>query len=187
MKNQVVLMVIALFAFTFTNAQDVKFGAKAGLNLASVTGDDADGFDGKASIHFGGVVNIGVSDIFAIQPEVLYSRQGFEDGAADVKAFLDYLNIPIMADVTVADGFSLQGGPQIGINLNAIVKDNQTDNEVDIDTIESLDIAGAIGAQYKLPVGVFFQARYTVGVTDIIEDFSAKNSVVSLSVGYFFN
>ncbi|MAP54201.1 porin family protein [Altibacter sp.] len=190
MKKLIVLAAIAAVSFTSVHAQEVRFGIKGGVNFASLNGDDADDLDGKTSIHLGGVVNIPISELFAVQPEVIYSRQGFENSEPelfDVTVYLDYLNIPIMADFTVAEGLSLQGGPQVGININSISKDNNTDNETDIDDVETLDLGVGIGGQYKLPMGLFFQARYVIGLSDVFPDANAKNSVVSVSVGWFFN
>jgi hypothetical protein len=53
--------------------------------------------------------------------------------------------------------------------------------------VETVDLGVGIGAQYILPMNLFFQARYVIGFTDVIEDVEGKNSVISLSVGYFFN
>ncbi|PKA84304.1 outer membrane protein with beta-barrel domain [Ulvibacter sp. MAR_2010_11] len=184
MKKLLIMAAIAVFGFTTANAQGVSFGVKAGANFASINGDDADDLDGRTSFHVGGVVNIGISELFAVQPELVYSAQGFE--FEDVKGKLDYVNIPIMADFTVADGLSLQGGPQVGINISAKQEfDGETE---DIDDIETLDLGFGAGAQYRLPdMGLFFQARYVIGFNDIVEDFAGKNSVISLSVGWFFN
>ncbi len=179
---------IAVLGFTTANAQGVSFGAKAGANFASLNGDDADNLDGRTGFHVGGVVNIGISEIFAVQPEILYSSQGYKFNSAfgDVKGMLDYINIPILADITVVDGLSLQGGPQVGINISAKAKaDGETG---DIDDVETLDIGFGGGAQYRLPdMGLFFQARYVIGFSDVITDVTAKNNVISLSAGWFFN
>ncbi|MCW8982381.1 MAG: PorT family protein [Altibacter sp.] len=190
MKKLILLAAFAVFSLTTIEAQEISFGLKAGANFASVNGDDADNLDGRTSLHGGAVFNIGLSELIAIQPEVLFSSQGYsfndEDGDNDV--VLDYINIPILVDVTLADGFSLQGGPQVGINVGSKLK--FLDEEIDLkDGTESLDLSAAIGAQYRLPMGVFFQARYAIGFTNISteEDVDAKNSVVSLSVGWFFN
>lgn len=182
MKN-LFLAICAVFAFSIVSAQDISLGAKAGLNLASITGDDADGFDGRTSFHFGAVAHIGISEKFAVQPELIYSAQGATaDG--DVTAKLDYLNLPILADFTVAQGFSLQAGPQIGFNLTDSVEvDGEDFGDLDA---EGIDFSLALGAQYKLDSGLFFQARYALGLTDVNSDADAKNSNISFSVGYFF-
>jgi len=178
------LLFIALFSMAFiSNAQEVSFGVKAGVNFASVNGDDIEDIDGRTGLHIGAVAKIGFSELLAIQPEVVYSAQGFT-GDEDVTAKLDYINIPIMLDLTLAEGFSLQGGPQFGINVTGELDNG--DETVDIDDVETMDIAVGIGAQYKLPMGLFFQARYVIGVNDIFDETDAKNSVISLSAGWFF-
>lgn len=186
MKKIFLVTAVAFFAIITAQAQVFRFGAKAGANFASLNGDDVDNFDGKTSIHVGGVARISISELLAVQPELLYSRQGAKNSDDD-KLFLDYINIPILVDFTLADGLSLQGGPQIGININGIAKDGDSGNEVDIEDVETLDLGVGIGAQYILPINLFFQARYVIGFRDAVKDVDAKNSVIGLSVGYFFN
>lgn len=187
MKKVFFIAAIAVLSVTTANAQGVSFGAKAGANFASVNGDDVDNVDGRTSLHVGGVVNIGVSELFSVQPEVVFSAQGFKtsDDGIDAVGMLNYINVPILADFTVAEGFSLQGGPQVGFNIGDDFEvEGQNAGSLDAETI---DVGAAIGAQYRLPVGLFFQARYTIGLTDIIKDVAAKNSVIGISAGWFFN
>lgn len=191
MKKLLLFAAIVVFGFT-TGYTQTSFGVKAGVNLASLSGDDADDLDGHTTMHIGGVANIGITELFSVQPELLYSRQGFKDKDAGRTGFLDYITVPVMADFKVAEGLSLQGGPQIGININAIVDDDNAGGEVDINNVESLDIGVGIGAQYKLPAGLFLQARYMAGLNNVFEEIEgeslkAKNSVISVSVGWFFD
>ncbi len=186
MKKVLLCAAFAVLTMTTSFAQ-ASFGAKAGGNLASVIGDDTDGLDGRISFHFGGVANISISEIFALQPELVFSSQGYKVDFAgeDFSIRLNYINIPIMADITVAEGFSLQAGPQFGINISSKVEfDGDTE---DLDDIETLDIGVGAGAQYKMENGLFFQARYVFGFSEIAKDVDAKNSVISLSAGWFFN
>jgi hypothetical protein len=188
MKKLLLLTAIAVLSCGTMNAQ-ISFGAKAGLNLASLSGDDEllSELDGLTSFHVGAVANIPLGEMIGLQPEVVFSSQGAsasEEGI-DLKIKLTYVNIPVMVDVKLAEGFSLQGGPQIGINVGAKLDvDGETE---DIDDIETIDLGVGIGAQYKLPMGVFFQARYTIGLTDLDSESNVTNSVASLSVGWFFN
>ena len=72
------LLSIALVSFCFSANAQVKFGARAGLNLASMTGDDAAGdLDGRTSLHLGVTAEIEISDSFSLQPELTYSGQGY--------------------------------------------------------------------------------------------------------------
>jgi len=187
MKKLFFLAAFAVFGLSNVTAQ-VTFGAKAGVNLASINGDNSDDADGLTSFHVGGVAKIAISEFFSLQPELIYSLQGYtaDTGFGDLDVKLSYINIPIMADFMIMEGLSLQGGPQIGINLSG---EADLDGETtDIEGIETLDIAAGIGAQYKLASnGLFFQARYVTGLTEIVKDSGQKNGVISLSVGYMFN
>jgi len=194
MKKLLLVAALAVFGLNTINAQNVRFGAKAGVNFASLNGDDVDNIDGRTSFHVGGVANIGITELFSIQPEVIYSSQGYSaDDDGDVTVNLDYINVPIMADFKLAEGLSLQGGAQVGFNISSKI-DFDGDKD-DIDGIQTIDFGVGIGAQYVLPINLFFQARYVIGITNVFEDFDgieqedveAKNSVVSVSVGYFFN
>jgi len=198
MKKVLFFAVFTVFAFTTSFAQgedggsssDVSFGIKAGVNFSSIAGDDVDELDGRTSIHTGGVVNIGFSELFALQPEVLFSTQGatMSMEGVDGTARLDYINIPVLVDITVAEGFSLQGGPQVGFNITSEVEvDGET---VDLEDVETIDFGLGIGAQYRLPIGLFFQARYVIGLSNInseTDDVKNQNSVFSISAGWFFN
>ena len=83
--KKLVLSAVAVFAFTFANAQEVKFGAKAGANLSNVktslpatAGESVANPDTKSVIgfHVGGFAEIKLSDKFAFQPELLLSTEG---------------------------------------------------------------------------------------------------------------
>jgi hypothetical protein len=97
--------------------------------------------------------------MLAIQPELLYSAQGAtaDGGGNESTTRLDYINLPIMLDVTIADGLSLQGGPQFGFNIGSETEfeGGGISGTSDIDA-ETLDIGAGIGAQYKLESGLFF-------------------------------
>lgn len=182
MKKLLLLTAFAVFGFT-VNAQNVSFGAKAGVNFATLTGSDVDNVDMRTSLHVGGVVNIGITEKFGIQPELLYSSQGYTaDG--DVTGKLDYISVPVMAEYKFFEGFSAQAGPQVAFNINDKIEvDGEEVGELDA---ESVDFGFAFGAQYKLKQGIFFQARYGLGLSDVVSDFTVKNAVFGISVGYMF-
>lgn len=198
MKKAILLAVLTVFALTNGFAQvdpgtdsssGVSFGVKGGVNFATITGDETDDLDGRTGLNAGAVANIPISELFAVQPEALYSTQGstFTEDGLDVTIKLDYINVPVLADFTVAEGLSLQGGPQIGFN---ITKEFEADGiSMEIEDVESVIVEAAVGAQYRLPVGLFFQARYVIGLTNISSDsdVSNQNSVISLAAGWFFN
>ena len=116
MKKGLLLFVCVLALTTLSQAQ-VRFGVKAGINLANVSGDDVDGNSMKIGFNAGAVAKISVSEAFSIQPEIVYSDQGakLED---DVKLNLSYINIPILAQYNTG-GFIIETGPQFGFRMGA--------------------------------------------------------------------
>ncbi|OCK42303.1 hypothetical protein BA195_11820 [Tenacibaculum soleae] len=191
-----VLLVITIITAGFTvNAQDVKFGVKAGLNIANVSGEGIENNDARTSFHVGAVAEIEISEKFTIQPELVYSAQGAKtkEDNVDVTMKLDYLNVPVMAKYYVAESFSLEVGPQIGFLLSAKAKAEQggQSQEADIKDeakIKSVDFGLNFGAGYKLENGLNFGVRYNLGLSKVsdIPDSTGKNGTFQVSVGYFF-
>ena len=172
--KKIILSAVAVLAFGFANAQssEMKFGVKAGFTSSNFTGDfDSDGTTG---FYLGGLVDLAVSESFHVQPELLYSMEGAKD------AKLNFLRIPIMAKYYVMEGLSLQAGPEI-----AFVAGGDDFK----DSLKSMDYGLGIGAGYELSSGLFFDARYNLGMADL-NDFpdgsgfeDAKISTVSINIG----
>lgn len=206
--KRIILSAIAVMAFGFVNAQDVKFGLKGGLNLANFSGD-TEGADLKTHVGFnaGGFVEIKFSEKFAVQPEILYSTQGtkFEnigdevDGVfytGDIKFNLAYINVPVMFKYYAAEKFAIEAGPQIGFLVSAKTKTkldgfSQT-VEGDIkDSFESIDFGLNLGASYDFTENLSLDARYNLGLaniakTEVGDDTKLHNSLFSISLGYKF-
>ena len=204
------IITMTLAAFTL-QAQDVTFGAKAGLNFASLDITDSN-IDGRTSFHLGITAEFEMSDTFSIQSELLYSAQGAteDDGETigttvyndDYKFKLNYLQIPVMAKFYVSEGLSLEVGPQIGFLLSADVENDYStiDNgtvldsgsiEIDYkDFMKSVDFGLNFGLGYKLDSGLNFGLRYNLGLNDVYDvdgsNTEIKNRVLQLSVGYNF-
>jgi opacity protein-like surface antigen len=177
---------IAVLAFGSANAQETKFGVKAGLNFSNFTGD-VENNSMKVGFHVGGLVNIKVSDKFAVQPELLYSGQGAKfDGGVTVSA--DYLNIPVMAQFKIADKFSLEAGPQIGFLMSAKAKGSGQTVDVK-EFYNSTDFGINIGAGYDVTENINVGLRYTIGVSNIAKDsgdYKEGNSNIAFALGYKF-
>ena len=195
MKNLLAVLLIAGLASISINAQDIsinsqsiQFGAKAGINIATLQPDLNDPAS-RTSIHLGGMAEIPLMEKFSVQPELLYSAQGVKDESDDDEVIkLSYLTLPIMAKYYVMEGLSVEAGPQIGFLLSAEAEDDGETYDLKDDT-KSVDFGFAIGAGYKLETGLNFGLRYFFGsdINDISEDSDQfKNRVFQISVGYFF-
>ena len=184
--KKLLLTAAAVFAFGFANAQETKFGVKAGLNMADLSGDDTDGIDSKLAFHVGGFAEIKLTDKFALQPELLYSAQG---GKADGGKYnFDYINLPVMAKFYITEQFSVEAGPQVGFLVSAKVKPDSGDS-VDVkDELKSTDFGFNAGLGYNFTENLSAGVRYNMGLSQVIDadGVDAKTSVFSLSVGYKF-
>ncbi len=203
MKKLILALAIIFCAIYSVNSQESHFGVKAGVNFASIGGDDTEDADGRTSFHVGVLAELMFTDQFGIQPEVLYSSQGAkaEDSESGFTAKgelkLDYINVPILAKYIFSPGFSAHLGPQIGFLTNAEFEYEESFGGETISGTEDvkefmndIDFGLAGGLGYKLDMGLFFNARYVLGISDINDDddsdYSQQNNVFQFSVGYMF-
>ncbi|GEC77892.1 porin family protein [Flavobacterium aquatile] len=167
--KKVILTVAAVFAFGFANAQEVKFGVKAGYANTNFGGDAET--DAASNFYIGGLADISISEKFHVQPELLYSMEG----ADNEETGLDFIRIPVMAKYYVADGFNIQAGPQFGFVAGG---------EDVKDSLKSFDYGLGFGAAYELTSGLFFDARYNLGLADLNDtEFDGKITTNSFNVG----
>jgi hypothetical protein len=62
MKKLLLSAAFVALGMGISNAQDISYGVKGGLNLANFGGDDevTEGFEGLTSFHIGGFAQIGI-------------------------------------------------------------------------------------------------------------------------------
>ena len=177
----------------------LKFGLKAGVNLANISNGETNinftpGM--KADFHLGAVANLHLgyknegspvgTGMFGLQPELLYSRQGF---VVDKEAYsLNYLTLPVMIKCYVADGINIEAGPYIsylfGVSPNTTVIDNA---QIKLSDIKGgLDAGVSIGVGYEMKMGLTAGARYMLGLSDMANNLAWKNNVITVSVGWLF-
>ncbi len=126
--------VVAIATFGFLQAQEIKFGAKVGLNVSGLRGDypaEIDETKSKIGFHIGGFAEYKINNKFVLQPELLISTQGgsseiieYYGGGTYFESFkqtpkLTYINLPIMLKYLIIKNLSIEFGPQIGYLINA--------------------------------------------------------------------
>lgn len=206
MKKIIVMLFVGLMSAGIYAQADqslAQFGIKGGVNFATITGDDfEDGADPRTSFNVGVLAELPLSDRFSIQPEVLYSSQGFDieqnENSDDVEYQLDYIQVPVLAKIYLIKGLSVEAGPQFGFKANEEIDNNPNgdDGDLVIDDENSLvkDFETSIvgGVSYKFDTGFFISGRYTYGLTNIFEDdvlsdnIEAKNAVWQVGLGFMF-
>ncbi len=169
---------LCLVAFTST-VQAQKFGVRAGLNIANVTGGDGTDTKPLTGVYAGVFKEITIVPlIFFLQPELQYSSQGFKSGDTDYS--INYINVPVMAKVYAMKMFSLEAGPQVGVKISDNIDIPEGGNE-----IKTVDTAFAGGLGLNFPFGLGINARYVMGLSEISKD-GGKNQVIQLGASFKF-
>ncbi|TBX70416.1 PorT family protein [Flavobacterium silvisoli] len=172
MKKIILTMAVVLTA-AFANAQkkgaseDMRYGIKGGLVSANYGADANDG-DPRTGFYLGGLVDFTISEKFHVQPELLYTMEGNGEKEFD----LNFIRIPVLAKFYVADAFSLHAGPEIAFVAGG------GDAK---DYLKSMDFALGFGAAYELPSGLFFDARYNLGLSDL-NDFPSGSGLETAKI-----
>ncbi|HYH16654.1 MAG TPA: porin family protein [Flavisolibacter sp.] len=178
------------------NAQ-ATFGVKAGLNVSSIktkAGDESETSDSKVGFNVGGFANVPLSTNFSFAPELVVSTEGGVDKGDEweEKTNLTYVNVPVLFQYN-ASGFFAHTGPQVGFLLAAKSKWEEDGEKGDEDIkkyMKGVNFSWAIGAGYKLPSGLGFNARYNLGLSNIADtesdddDYSAKASTIQVGITY---
>jgi hypothetical protein len=154
LKTKFLTIVIFLVtSASLTQAQEIHFGVKAGLNLTDMYGILSPGTSSVSSTsivvgyHVGAIVDIGFSDHFSLAPEVLFSTAGTKENinfiinsttgipylmtyTGTVSVNLGYLQIPIMLKYKMDNGLNFSVGPTIGMLLMSSYNGNETQKTV---------------------------------------------------------
>ena len=194
------LMIAASGARAQSNVGSWSIQPKAGLNIATMT--DSDGADPRFGLDAGAEAEYQVSERVSLSTGLLYSQQGIKDSPEGVSETIkmDYLNVPLLANVYVAKGLALKAGIQPGFLLNDKVELKSNGAKVEVGLEESFRAAG-LKADVKsfvlsIPVGVSYEfssvvldARYNLGISKAAsaEGESTKHNVFQFTVGYKFS
>ncbi|WP_298222258.1 porin family protein [Flavobacterium sp.] len=182
MKVLKIVLLGMCVAAAIPSAQAQKFGVRAGLTIANVSGDGF-GSDVKplTGVYAGVFKEITiVPELFFLEPEVQYSMQGFKTN--DTNYSIGYINVPVLAKVYILKTLSLEAGPQVGFKIN----DNFPDSAGDDTKIETIDTAIAGGIGLNFPIGLSINARYAMGLSDIVKDVDGKNQVIQVGAAFKF-
>lgn len=175
------LLVLAMTLVICSQAQ-IRFGARAGLNISNVVGKETEGWKSKPGIFVGGFAEIPVLSKFSVQPELYYSMEGAKwDGEDNAKTSLGYLKLPVLARYTTTSGFYGETGPQIGFLLHATDKWDEGKEDI-MEYLEKTEFSWVIGAGYFVTPQIGIHARYNAGLSSFYE--TEKNSVFQLGIQY---
>ncbi len=182
--KKVVFIIIAVVLSITTIAQ-LGAGPKAGLNKYALTGDDQSYL---TALHIGGFVQIPVSGLFAVQPELLFSKQGnaFEENGEKFGTYITYLNIPVMLQLNTKSGFLIEAGPEFGFLLSAKYKEGNTISEDVKKFFKGSNFSFGAGVGYRLKMGVGFGVRYNFGLANISAEDNTETKTTGGQVSFSY-
>lgn len=166
MKQLYILIAAALLS-SFSVTAQVKFkpGIRAGANLANIT---STGFSPRTDFYIGGVGELRLAKIYALQPEVSYSGQGAsgdviltsaDDNGAPVANEIksQYVSFGVMNKFYLTDHFNIMVGHTLDqeMSQNPILR-------------RHWDATINFGLEFKTPFGLGFEARMKRGTIDMI-------------------
>lgn len=183
-------MMVATLSVSAQEAGQMFIKPMAGGTFSTLVGD-VDDVKGKIGLVGGAEFGYNINETFGITAGLLYTMQGCKDKDADANFNIDYINVPVLANVYVAPGLALKAGPQIGFMTRA-----------KLDDVDMKDVCNTI--DFSIPVGVSYEIsdfvidfRYNIGITsvsknkeiksevvEIESDKKTRNSVFMLTVGY---
>ena len=187
-----------MFSSVATFAQhavgSINLQPKVGVSIANLT--DNNSSDARVGLVAGVEGEYQASDIFSVSAGLLYSMQGAKAEALGIKSTekLDYINVPIMANVYVVKGLAVKLGVQPGFKVN-----DKLDVKIPGLGNTSADLkAKAKSVDFSIPVGISYEynnfqvdARYNWGLTKVfdVDNFklNQKNSVFQITLGYKFD
>ncbi|MGA9363887.1 MAG: porin family protein [Bacteroidota bacterium] len=186
-----ILSISCLILFSFglgAQAQStVSLGFQAGLNLADAsTSPNFGEISTRMGLMVGGYLEISLSDVFSIQPELFEIQKGAESsvrtesGPSIIKWNFEYAELPILVKVKL--GLNqvrafVFAGPNIGIKTQAeseVTLGTRSQTNDIKDQIKSTEISFdfGIGGEVRIDstVALTTSIRYSHGLTDINKD-----------------
>ncbi|WP_396146454.1 porin family protein [Flavobacterium sp.] len=159
--KKILLTAAAVFAISFANAQDAKFGAKAGLDMVSVTYSGAS--DSATGFFVGAFADINMADKISVQPGLNYHTAS-KDGMKS-----NFLSIPVLFKYNAADKINLVAGPALFYDMDSEVTTDKTRFNLNL------------GASYDVTEQFFIEPSYSLGLTG-----EAKVNHLLIGLGYKF-
>ncbi|MGY3087921.1 hypothetical protein ACVWYF_000954 [Hymenobacter sp. UYAg731] len=178
------LFTLALLAGLTGAAQaqrsNVSLGLKAGATYSNFVGKQAFSEESIFGFHAGVFANIGLTDLFAFQPEIIYSQKGSNPNITDFKNRLHYVDVPLAFHVN-ADGLFFEAGPQVGFLVAAQQKTGNTSTDIKA-RYNTIDFGYLAGLGYQRKTGLGIGLRYNGGFINVPKSYTVGNVTVQDNV-----
>jgi len=184
---------------------EARIGILGGLSIATIIKTNDANFSSTPLYGFnaGGVLQLPLGRVIALQPEVLFSQKGYRaTGTAalnnyDYRRSLNCLDIPLLVRINLAKELGIVAGPQYSYLLSTTTsfKSGTTSYmesvKNDNDNIRRNVFGGVIGLDINLDRNFFLYGRYTIDFKNNNGDGTSstpayKNQVFQAGIGILF-
>ena len=187
---------LATAAISSAQAQDIRFGLRAGANYSNLSGNikNEDTYNNKVGFLGGVMLNVPLlaDDLLSIQPEILYSQKGFENKPTEFSSVLgkqkregnvnyNYIDVPLLLKFK-ALGFVAEAGPQYSYLLSSNNETkttttptvgsptvSETKDKNDVSGLNRNELGYLAGVGYEATNGLSLNLRYTGAFSDLVK------------------
>ncbi|MBQ4819230.1 porin family protein [Aquimarina sp. MMG016] len=179
-KTLLFTIIFVLFGMVVLQAQDVRYGVRAGLNYSQIggfsfdkvyieapdtpdevpneTAETPDGFeDNRIGFVIGFFADYYFNEKFSIQPEIQFSNQGNKYEELRVNA----LQLPIVFKYHISDYINVHLGPEVGFKIWEWEKN---------ENFGTFLFSGTVGVGVNITDNFYVNLRYAIGLNDLFED-----------------
>lgn len=158
------------------SAQDFKFGILTGFDLAKGRLSDSPDFndhslkyDPMSSFNANGYIGYKSGGIWGLSIEPGFIQKGGVQDISDVNVRfqLNYIQMPVLADVYISDKFFVSIGPELGYMINAKAKSSDYSNDITEIYNKRFEISGIAGVNYSIVKKIDIGLRCSYGLTYI--------------------
>lgn len=212
MKYITLLTMLATIMLSDLQAQGV--GLKAGINLSTYEGNDAEEAERKTGFHVGVLYSLPLQEKLFFEPGVLFSRRGLTmqeteswevsetmeiESNLDLDFTVDYLDIPLTLRYDIDPRIRLLASPVISFVLNDEIEAatyqcmsgrcTGTSENQPLENLRDMDFSFSIGIGARIIQNLFVDFNYQMGLLTMDEDGDedAYNRSTVISLTYLFS
>ena len=200
------LFSFAFVALAISLSAQVSIGVRAGAtfpNFSVEQGSTNFSFDANLGLTAAAIFEIGISDVFAIQPEIAFVQKGaksevqdyFGGGNTESKIRLNHIEVPVLAKVKFGSETVkayVAAGPSFGYAISGSTKEDgekETFEDEDWEDYKRFEIGSNVGGGVGLSLAggglAFLDLRYMYTLNNLsdAEEISIRHKGFIVSVG----
>ncbi len=164
------------------SSPSVMFGVRGGANLAWTQFEEGESVSMATSFYLGVSLDIPFSEMFYVNPSLIFSNKGYKCG--DEKGSAQYIDLPVLASLRFGDidefQFHINAGPYVAFGVGGNIEGPDNQEVKFFDYYNSFDYGLAVG------VGALISRHFYINATAQIGFADYRNRNIGIGIGYNF-